>query len=247
VFRVRSQRIGVYQPWVPSMDEGWTRLVLEKFHFPYTTLHNADIRAGDLKSRVDCVLIPSIDAKTLREGYRPDQTEPAYVGGLGQEGADVLREFVEDGGTLVCLEDSSKFAIEALGLPATNAVKDLPTSSFYGPGSIVRLSTRTGGTENPLTFGVPDDLSAYFDRSSPSSCQGARDKGRGDLRDDRRPPERLAARAGQDPGQGRGPRDLQGPRSRRPVRIPAAAPRPAPWHLSPSIQRVAPGGISMSP
>ena len=30
------QRIAVYQPWVPSMDEGWTRLVLENFRFPFT-------------------------------------------------------------------------------------------------------------------------------------------------------------------------------------------------------------------
>ena len=81
-----SRRAGsaLYQPWVPSMDEGWTRLVLEKFGFPYTTLHNADIRAGSLKERIDTLLIPSIEPKTLRDGYAENETEPAYVGGLGQ-------------------------------------------------------------------------------------------------------------------------------------------------------------------
>jgi hypothetical protein len=167
VYRVRPQRIGVYQPWVPSMDEGWTRLVLEKFHFPYVTVHNAEIRAGDLKTRVDALLIPSIDAKTLREGYAAEQTEPTYVGGLGQEGVDALRDFVEDGGTLVCLEDSSNFAIEALGLPVTNVLKDLSTSVFYGPGSIVRVEvpSPSKGLANPLILGVSGDLSVYFDRS----------------------------------------------------------------------------------
>ena len=70
------------------MDEGWTRLVLEKFQFPYITLHNAEIRAGDLRERVDTLLLPSIEPKTIRSGYAANETEPAYVGGLGAEGAD---------------------------------------------------------------------------------------------------------------------------------------------------------------
>jgi hypothetical protein len=106
--RLRPQRIGVYQPWVPSIDEGWTRLVLERFGMAYATLHNADVRAGDLRRRVDVLLIPSIGTKTVRSGYAPGQTEPAYVGGLGAEGIDALRRFVRGGGTLVCLEDSCR-------------------------------------------------------------------------------------------------------------------------------------------
>ena len=76
------------------MDEGWTRLVLERFDFPYTTVHDADIRAGRPRATGSTILIPSIAAKVLREGYRPGETEPAYVGGLGAEGAAALREFV---------------------------------------------------------------------------------------------------------------------------------------------------------
>jgi hypothetical protein len=172
--RLRAPRIGLYQPWMPSMDEGWTRLVLEQFDFPYTTLHNAEVRAGDLGRRFDVVLIPSIDAKTLREGYQPDETEPAYVGGLGGEGLDALRDFVHGGGTLVCLGDSCTYAIDGLGLPATNVVKDLKTSTFYGPGSIVRLDYSSRHFEGlpdevmalkVLTFGMPWAGSAYFDRS----------------------------------------------------------------------------------
>src|SRR5213078_214650 len=29
----QSVRLGVYQPWSPSMDEGWTRLVLDDHEF----------------------------------------------------------------------------------------------------------------------------------------------------------------------------------------------------------------------
>jgi hypothetical protein len=164
-YRMRAQRIGVYQPWMPSMDEGWTRLVLEQFQLPYATVHNAEIRAGELKKKYDAIMIPSIDVKTLREGYGPDQTEPAYVGGLGQEGTDALRAFVEAGGTLVCLENSSLFAIDGFGLPVKNALKDVPTSVFYAPGSIVRIVLDAGVNRTPVVLGVPSELSAYFDRS----------------------------------------------------------------------------------
>src|SRR5581483_5640583 len=111
----------------------------EKFHFPYTTLHNADIRAGGLRARFETILIPSIEARTLRDGYGANETEPAYVGGLGREGADALRTFVREGGTLVCLEQASTYAIEALGLPVTDVLRGLPTSTFYGPGSLLRV------------------------------------------------------------------------------------------------------------
>jgi len=167
VDRLRPQRIGVYRPWVPSMDEGWTRLVLERFRFPYATLRNADVRAGALLGRVDVLLIPSIEPKVLRDGFPPAETEPAFVGGLGREGADALREFVREGGTLVCLEDSCPFAIEELDLPVANALKDLPSSVVFGPGSIVRVRYPRGGPagENLLALGMPEDGPAYFDRS----------------------------------------------------------------------------------
>ena len=158
---VAKSRIGVYQPWVPSMDEGWTRLVLERFHFPYETLHNSDVRAGNLIARIDTLVLPSIDAKTIRDGYDRDETEPQFVGGLGKDGAAALRAFLHAGGTIVCLEDSCNYAIEDFGLSVTNVTKGLKTSEFYGPGSIVGIVN----AETPLTVGMPAESSAYFDRS----------------------------------------------------------------------------------
>jgi hypothetical protein len=161
-YLLQRPRIGLYQPWVPSMDEGWTRYVLEKFHFAYTTLHNADVRAGDLHKRIDTLLIPSIEAKNLREGYAPNQSEPAYVGGLGREGVDALREFVETGGTLVCLADSCEFAIEALGLPVKSALKGLAHSVFFCPGSVLAVRLPRNDSVSPITFGMPEEVSVAF-------------------------------------------------------------------------------------
>jgi hypothetical protein len=157
-------RIGLYQPWVPSMDEGWTRLVLERFAFKYTVLHNAEIRSGNLKERIDVLLVPSISARTLREGFAENETEPSFVGGLGTEGADALREFLRAGGRLVCLDDSTEYAIEELNLPVKNVLKGLKTSEFYAPGSILRALVSESSTSD-LTLGMPHEVSVYFDNS----------------------------------------------------------------------------------
>ncbi len=165
IFPLGVARVAVYQPWVPSMDEGWTRLVLEKFGFAYQTVHDADLRAGGLKNRFDVLLIPSMDPKTIREGYGPNESDPLYTGGLGPEGTKAVADFVRAGGTLVCLEDSCPFAIDELKLPVKNVVKGLKTSEFYGPGSIVKLGPLTSRPFNSLTVGLPDENAAYFDRS----------------------------------------------------------------------------------
>jgi hypothetical protein len=166
--RLKRPRIGVYQPWVPSMDEGWTRLVLESFGIPYTTLHDADIRAGSLRERFDAILLPSVGAKTLRDGWEPNETEPAYVGGLGAEGSQALRGFVRAGGTLVCLEDSCHYAITEWGLPVQEVLGGLKSSEFSCPGSIVRVVSQHMPPNQDaalLTAGMPEEWSAFFDRS----------------------------------------------------------------------------------
>jgi hypothetical protein len=159
--RLLPSRVGLYQPWVPSMDEGWTRLVLEKYGFRFTTLHNADIIAGSLKDRIDALIVPSIEPKTLRSGYAVNETEPALAGGIGSDGAEALRALLGAGGTIVFLGDSTDYAIEDLHLPVKNGLKGLKTSEFYAPGSILRA---TVSRESPWTSGVPPEFSVYFDR-----------------------------------------------------------------------------------
>ncbi len=168
---IKAPRLGLYQPWTPSMDEGWTRLVLEKFDFSYTTVHDAEIRAGHLAERFDTIILPSVTAKNLREGHHANETEAMYVGGLGALGSDAIRDFVHGGGNLVCLEDSCSFAIDLLGLPVKNVLRDLKTSEFYAPGSIMRTNLNSQSSvpdrlrDLELTAGMTNPVSVYFDRS----------------------------------------------------------------------------------
>jgi hypothetical protein len=168
---IARRRLGLYQPWMPSMDEGWTRLVLEEFGFSYTTLHNAEVRPGKLRERFEVIVIPSIPENVLRDGFAKDATSPAHAGGIGVEGAAALREFVNEGGTVIGLEDSCNYLIRELNLPVKNVLAGLRSSDFYGPGSILSaevsksaLSSRPWYVE-AILWGVPDRLSVYFDRS----------------------------------------------------------------------------------
>ena len=42
----KKPRLGLYRPWAPSIDEGWTRWILEEYGFAPVTLRNGDVQAG---------------------------------------------------------------------------------------------------------------------------------------------------------------------------------------------------------
>lgn len=68
--QVHLPRIGLYQSWVPSMDEGWTRWIFDQNNIPYTRLVDADIRKGDLSQHFDAILIPDNSAAAITSGRR---------------------------------------------------------------------------------------------------------------------------------------------------------------------------------
>ena len=67
---VHLPRIGLYQSWVASMDEGWTRWLFDQNAIPYTRLTDAEIRKGDLNNRFDVILIPDNSAAAITSGRR---------------------------------------------------------------------------------------------------------------------------------------------------------------------------------
>ena len=156
---LRTVRLGVYQPWQPNMDEGWTRWLLETYEFPYATIRNPEIRRGNLAERFDAILIANQSKKSLVEGVNNEWTRPEHRGGLGQEGVAALKEFVRSGGTLITLGHASLLAIEEFPLPLKNALKDLRSGQFSCPGSILRLFV---DNQTPAGWGMREEASAVF-------------------------------------------------------------------------------------
>jgi hypothetical protein len=162
-------RLAIYRSHLPTMDEGWTRWVLENGHTSlrfsclwYLTLEDAEARAGSLKEKFDAIVIPDQEAREILNGNRPGTMPPEYTGGLGHEGVKALREFVEQGGTLVLLNRASDFGIEQFKLPVRNIVAGVPERNFFVPGSILRIEL---DTSNPIASGMPKETIAWVEDS----------------------------------------------------------------------------------
>ena len=172
--RVRSNpsgaRVGLYQNYAASMDEGWTRWLFDQYKFPYTRLKQEEIRSGFLRSKFDTIILPDQSARAIAEGISgrsgDGETSGSYpaefTGGLGEAGIKALREFIEAGGTLITFNNASNFAIERLGVPVRNVLQGVPSRQFYCPGSILRTQLDTSSN---LTFGMEKDSLAWFEQS----------------------------------------------------------------------------------
>jgi hypothetical protein len=163
-------RIALYKSHVPSIDEGWTRWVLEKdFSFTYTSLEDADARAGHLKEKHDVIIIPDQTPRAILDGYKKGTMPEELTGGLGKEGVKALREFVEAGGTLVAFNDASDFAIEQFDLPVRDVTLDLKRTDFYCPGSILRTVL---DTTHPVARWMPRESVAWVEDSPVFEVKG---------------------------------------------------------------------------
>ena len=87
---------------------------------------------------------------------------PEYVGGIGADGAEALKQFVDAGGTLVALDSASELATSLLGAPLGDADSRPSAGPVLCPGSIVRLDLET----DPLTYGMPRETAGFCAFSS---------------------------------------------------------------------------------
>jgi hypothetical protein len=153
-----------------NMDEGWTRLVLEKFSFPYTSLMDAEIKKGNLIKKYDVIILPSdstgmitgeIPKGSRYERYR-STVPPEYRSGIGKEGVEALKAFVQKGGTLVTLGEACSFAIEKFGLNVRDTVDNMSSTEFFCPGSTLKAAF---DNNHPLAYGMPSEGLVLFRNS----------------------------------------------------------------------------------
>lgn len=155
-------RVGLYRPWTASMDEGWTRWLLEQYGFDFVNVRDSDFSAGDLGARFDVIVLAENGRYSIVDGYPEGVVPPRYAGGIGSGGVRALDTFVRGGGTLVCLNSASMFAIDELHLPVRNVVAELDRGEFYASGSILEVEADTA---HPLMAGMPERAKVFFSRS----------------------------------------------------------------------------------
>ena len=174
-----------------NIDEGWTRFVLEQFNFPYTSIFDPEIKKGSLNEKYDVLIFPNDSTATITgeappaaaapggrgagrgagggegegggggRGGRGGNTPPEYRTGLGTEGVNAIRDFVQKGGTLVTLNAATAFPVDRLGVGVRNVLTGKSTREFWCPGSTLKA---TFDNTNPLAYGMPArGLALYLD------------------------------------------------------------------------------------
>ncbi|MFT4055144.1 MAG: M14 family metallopeptidase [Novosphingobium sp.] len=180
---VRKGRVALYRPWGSNIDEGWTRWLLEQYDFGAKSVYNADVKAG-LTGKYDTIVLPDMSAPSksrpgdtapaadfesrykgplasLMDGFSPNQMPAPYAGGIGEDGAKKLKDFVKSGGTLVALNNASDAVIDLFDLPVTNILKDAKADFFFCSGALLQVQL-TPGTK--MAAGMPLDPIVMFER-----------------------------------------------------------------------------------
>ena len=155
---VARPRIGLYKSFVPSMDEGWTRWLLEEFGFAYASPGNADLKGSDLRARFDVIVFPDQPAEQIANGFKKGSMPDEFVGGLPAEG---LKAFVNEGGTVVFLNHSTAYAAK-LGVEVKSATEGISNREFYSPGSMLNV---TLDARHPLAYGLPSTIAIWSEGS----------------------------------------------------------------------------------
>ena len=159
----QSLRIGIYKGWSGNMDEGWTRFVFDDFNVPYSSVQDNEIRQGAIQSKYDVIVFPSQRSREIVDGNAAGTLPVEYTGGITDRGVGNLKDFVDNGGTMICFDASCELPIKQFNLPIRNVLEGLKSSDFYCPGSIVALEV---DNKNPIASTLPTILPAYFINSS---------------------------------------------------------------------------------
>ena len=165
-------RLAVYSTWGSTQDVGWVRYAFDHFEIPYDLIFKERVKQGNLRAAYDVIVIPSQarTAKALVYDIAPKKVPLAYTktaafkflgdygssdditGGMSLEGAVEFRKFVEAGGVLITLGESSAFPAE-YGITRTiDAAR--PSAQFYAPGPIVNAEILRAA--HPIFYGYTE-------------------------------------------------------------------------------------------
>ena len=183
---VINKNIAIYKSYIPVIDEGWTRFLLDgdldRRCIRYSSLEDKVMRGKNLeteafikgatilqygrqvptKDNYGTIIFPDQSPNQILNGYAKGAMPDEYTGGVGKDGVQNLRRFVEAGGTLIFLNRASRFAIQQFDLPVRDVTENLPRKDFYIPGSILRTNL---DTTHPIARGMPKDSIAWFEDS----------------------------------------------------------------------------------
>jgi len=184
-------RVAIYHTWFSTQDEGWVRYWFDQLGIPYTSIHKDDLRSGNLRRRFDVILVPTaggqgpqwiheIDTKwgplpfTKTAEFASHGTPSStadMTGGPGFLGMAELERFLDQGGTLITIENATRLATET-GL--IRELQEFEPSGLFHPGSLVTAKARR--PSHPVLYGFPE-TTHVFRGNAPLWRTARRDRG----------------------------------------------------------------------
>ncbi|MGD0736811.1 MAG: M14 family zinc carboxypeptidase [Terracidiphilus sp.] len=182
-------RIGYVHTWHRTQDEGWVRAALDHYGVPYTYFADQKLRDGDLRSKYDVIIFPSVGGSSVSQvnglpkigpdpiPYKKSKLTPNLGvedssddirGGMGIEGLAELVKFVQTGGTLIT-EGSTTTILPDYGI-LTQVTVEHPTTLF-ARGALMRgiISDK----KSPIVYGYTgDQMPIYFSQDPVLSTRG---------------------------------------------------------------------------
>ena len=183
--RLAPPRVGLWDQYGGSMDAGWARWILEQFEYPFDRVFAPQLDAGNLNAKYSTLIF--VDGSLPASGSgggggrggrgggggaAPPQNIPAeYQSQLGRVTAETtypkLKEFLENGGTIVAIGQAGLNFAEWLKLPIGSHMVDasgapLANTKFYVPGSVLRAKVDTA---HPMALGMKEYTDFFFERS----------------------------------------------------------------------------------
>jgi len=173
---MKRARVGLWDRFGGSMESGWTRWILEQFEYPFDRVYAPALDAGNLNGKYDVLVfvngaIPSMTARVRPQDTASVPDLPAeYRDQWGRVSAErslpKIKEFIENGGTVVAIGTSAPNLAAFLKLPIGDHLVEngehLPSSKLYVPASIV--SARVDNTQ-PAAASMKPRTDFFFDDS----------------------------------------------------------------------------------
>ena len=173
---VAAPRIAMMHTWLATQTEGWWRYALDAAGIPFDYISTQTVaKQDDLRSKYDVIIFAPVGrANTLdiinglpmwnnpmpwkKSDLTPnledggDSTDDIRPG-LGYDGLEHLKKFVEQGGLLITCEDTAQFAIDT-GLAPGVSVAARGDARVVG----TVLNTAFVAKDNPIAFGYGANL-----------------------------------------------------------------------------------------
>jgi Zinc carboxypeptidase len=176
----RAPRVALLHTWINTQDEGWWRQTLDLRGVPFTYVSTQALtRDADLKSKYDVILFPPVGRASgqqiitgmpmygnpipwktteLTPNIGKEDSTDDIRPGMGWEGLMHLQKFVRDGGVLIVVDDTAKFAQQFAFTPG---VSTTDSQRLKVVGSVLR--SKMVDAASPIAYGYGDDLSVYAD------------------------------------------------------------------------------------